>query len=97
MQFNEALEVAAFAIDHADLPLEQQIGQAEGVEDCLKAMEDEYRGANGARGAGRNFDAKKQQCKRLIAALSRGVELDEAGAEKPDVDSAVQALKAWAR
>jgi len=87
----------SFTTSRCNRALEQQIGQAEGVEDCLKAMEDEYRGANGARGAGRNFDAKKQQCKRLIAALSRGVELDEAGAEKPDVDSAVQALKAWAR
>jgi len=87
----------SFTTSRCTRALEQQIGQAEGIVDCLRAMEDEYHGMNGARGAGRNFDAKKQQCKRLIASLTKGVQLDEAGAEKPDVDSAVQALRGWAK
>jgi hypothetical protein len=77
--------------------LEQQIGQAQGIVDCLKAMEDEYSGRNGAAGAGRNFAAKKQQCLRLIASLNRGAGLDEASAGQADVDSAVQAIRGWAR
>lgn len=76
--------------------LEQQIGQAEGIEDCLKEMEAEYSGRNGSAGAGRNFNADKQRCRNLIAALSRGVNLDEASAGGADANSAIQAVRSWA-
>jgi hypothetical protein len=77
--------------------LEKQIGQAQRVEDCLKAMEDEYSGRNGSAGAGRNFDAKKRECKSVIADLNRGVGLDEANGNAAEVDSAVRALSGWAK
>jgi hypothetical protein len=76
--------------------LEKQIGQAQRVEDCLKAMEAEYSGRNGAAGAGRAFDAKKRECARVLADLNKGVNLDEATPEAADVNSAVDALSAWA-
>ena len=76
--------------------LEKQIGQAEGIEDCLKQMEAEYSGQNGSAGAGRNFDADKHKCSRLMADLSRGVNLDEAGGTEADANSAIKAVQSWA-
>lgn len=76
--------------------LEKQIGQAEGIEDCLKQMEAEYSGSNGSAGAGRNFDADKRKCSRLMADLSRGVSLDEASGGEAEVNSAIKAVQSWA-
>lgn len=76
--------------------LEKQIGQAEGIEDCLKQMEAEYSGRNGSAGAGRNFDADKRKCSRLMADLSRGVSVDEAGGGEADANSAIRAVQSWA-
>ncbi|HLH92013.1 MAG TPA: hypothetical protein VKX28_26575 [Xanthobacteraceae bacterium] len=76
--------------------LEQQIGQAQGIEDCVKEMEAEYSGRNGSAGAGRNFNADEQRCRNLIASLSRGVQLDQGGADNADANSAMQAVKSWA-
>jgi hypothetical protein len=76
--------------------LDKQIRQAQGIKDCLRAMEDEYSGRNSGAGAGARFEAKKKQCLKLIADLNSGAGLDEAGGEQAEVDSAVQAIDGWA-
>jgi len=83
--------------------LDRQIGEADDIKTCLRAMDDEYSGkTDGVRGAGKNFNAIKANCLKIAQDLLNGVSADSATSDsdsepKPDVEAVKNALTAWAR
>jgi hypothetical protein len=83
--------------------LEGQIAQANQIVQCLKDMETEYLGVNGAAGAGKDFTAQKKQCLTLISSAKAGAgTLSALDADNPDggddanVTNAYRAINEWA-
>jgi hypothetical protein len=83
--------------------LEAQIAQANQIVQCLKDMETEYLGVNGAAGAGKDFTAQKKQCLTLISSAKAGAgTLSALDADNPDggddanVANAYRAINEWA-